>query len=374
MMKVLIDDEAFIIQKYGGVSRIFSEILSRLVNCKNTQLLFYNFYSENEYLNALGFNGISPYLKNLNFPLKGKIIRFISRFFSNPFTIKNIKSANADIFHSSFYSDYYLNSLQNNSKIKFVFTIHDLIHELMPEVKGNADLAANKKNNLLRADHIIVVSESTKKDLLKFYPFVDKNKITVIHLANSLTNESEKVINLPEKYLLFVGERRGYKNFNLFIEAFNAFSLIHPDYKVVCTGSMSFSSSEIHLFKKLNLQQKIFHFKCNDKQMRYIYEKSKMFVFPSLYEGFGLPVLEAFACKTPVILSNSSSLPEVGDTAALYFNPQSEIELTNKMLLLANDQNLCNELVEKGINRLNDFSWDKHFESTYSIYNSLFYE
>jgi len=373
IMKVLIDDEAFIIQKFGGVSRIFSEILKRLIKCDN-QLIFYNFYSENEYLNALKLNGIKPFLKNFQFPLKGKLIRSINRFFSKPFNIKNIRYGNVNVFHSSFYSDYYLKELERNKNVKFVFTVHDLIHELMPEVEGNSNLANIKKKNLKRADHIIVVSESTKSDLLKVYPFVEKNKISVIHLANSLPIEKEKVSGLPDKYVLYVGERRGYKNFIFFINAFVPFSLVYPDYKIVCTGSMNFSNSEIKLFENLNLLSKIFHFRCNDKQLRYVYENSTMFVFPSLYEGFGLPILEAFDCKTPVLLSNTSSLPEVGKDAALYFNPQIESELTNNMLLIANNQNLRNELIENGKKRLKDFSWDLHFKNTYSIYNSLHFE
>lgn len=369
-MNIFIDDEAFIIQRFGGVSRIFAEIIKRLRLENSCNLFFCNFYSENEYLIKLKLNGFYPVLVNYNFPLKGKFVRFISRAISRPWFLFQLKKEKRGVLHSSFYSDYYLNLFKRNKSLKLVFTVHDLIHELMPDVPGNKRLISIKQKNLLCADHIIVVSESTKKDLLRFYPFVQENKVSVIHLANSLPEKSCKM-NIPKKFVLYVGERKGYKNFEMFVSAFSKLSNLFADIELVCSGSFSFTKDEINRLKVLNIENKVHHYKCSDEQLKYLYENALFFVFPSHYEGFGIPVLEAFASKVPVILSNKSSLPEVGSNAALYFDPNNEDELLDKMVLLYTDIALRNRLVNLGTERLKDFSWDKHYQLTLSIYQNL---
>lgn len=368
-MNILIDDEAFIIQRYGGVSRVFSELIKRITKDKNQNLFFSNFYSENEYLIDLGLNGIKPYLLNMQFPLKGKLLRAICRTINRSVELKIISQNKVDIFHPSYYSNYYFPSLEKTSKTKLIFTVHDLIHELMPKEKGNSEIASIKKQNLLRASEIIVVSQSTKNDLLKIYPFVKKEKVTVIHLASSFTIESQEVKGLPSLFVLFVGERRGYKNFTTFLNAFSKLVECLPKINLVCTGSQSFSNEEKDLFLKLNIKEKVLHIKCSEKELKYIYEKALMFVFPSLYEGFGIPILEAFESNVPVVLSETSSLPEVAGDAAVYFNPKDENDLFCKMLLVANNFKLRNDLIVKGKKRLKDFSWEKHYNSTIEVYN-----
>lgn len=370
-MRILIDDEAFIVQRFGGVSRIFAELIRYFKTTPDVKLEFFNFYTENEYLLQLKVTKHPSYFREYHFPLKAKTVRAISRFFSHPFTLKAIRDGRVDLFHPSYYADYYLPAIRKQQNIKLVFTVHDLIHELMPEAIGNNRLADMKRKNIERADHIITVSESTKKDLLKQYPFVDTNNVSVIPLAQSLPDKSVTVQGLPEKYILFVGERRGYKNFSLFLKAYARFCEINPDVHLVCTGSLSFSDGEKKQMEELQLTTQIIHRRCNDGELRYIYEQALLFVFPSLYEGFGIPVLEAFACKTPLLLSNTSSLPEVAGEAALYFDPTDENDLLQKMVQLSTDETLRKKLIEKGSERLKEFTWDKHIQSTLSVYRNL---
>lgn len=372
-MRILIDDEAFIVQRYGGVSRIFSEIIKRIRVQKNVLLFFYNFYSENAYLLPLKLSQLSPFLSEYHFPLKGKILRKVCRLVSHSYTLKTIKNDCVDIFHPSYYADYYLPVLKQHKRIKLVFTVHDLIHELIfPESKANISLALKKKKNILSADHIITVSHSTKKDLLKYYPTVKEENVTVIHLAHSFDIPSCEVKNLPEQYVLFIGERRGYKNFTLFAKAFSRFRKTNTKISLVCTGNLSFSASERSLLKELDILECTIHIRCTDSELKYLYEKALMFVFPSLYEGFGIPLLEAFACNTPVIASNSSSLPEVAKDAALYFNPSDETDLLNQMQLLYNNPVVRKDLIDKGQKRLLDFSWEKHYKATLDVYYKLY--
>jgi len=370
-LKILIDDEIFLYQRFGGVSRIFTEIIKSVKSNKDYDLNFSCLYSENEYLQNESFVKLPAYLENYNFPLKGKIIRGITKAISHPKVIGAIKNNSIDLFHPTFYSDYYLKELNANPNIKFVFTVHDLIHELSENNKHYSQIADIKRRNLLRANHIIVVSENTKKDLLKFYPFVDEKKVSVNYLSQSLPATEELIDDLPDKYILFVGVRDGYKNFEVLANAFSKIKDKYPGISLFCTGSAGFSSSEKSKFTELGIQNLVIHKKLTDAQLKYAYRKAKMFVFPSKYEGFGMPILEAFYSKTPVILSNSSCLPEIGAEAALYFNPTNEQELQAQIETILNNESLRKELTEKGLQRVKIFSWQKHVEETLRIYEML---
>ncbi|MFN4083717.1 MAG: glycosyltransferase family 4 protein [Bacteroidia bacterium] len=369
-MKILFDDEIFFRQRYGGVSKIFSLLLQNLSNDKDFDILFKNFYSENEYLIGLNLNGVEPVLKNKNFPLKGKIIRAIGAYYGHAFVNKILKQQKADIFHPTFYSNYFFKSLSN--KTKLVITIHDLIHEKFSSNQHYRNLAKIKMQNIKQADAIVTVSENTKKDLLEIYPFTNPNKIYVNYLAEDISGITAKPIkNLPEKYILFTGERRGYKNFNVLVKAFAIVAKKHADLFLFCTGSLPFTADEIKMFKNLNIENKVIQQSLSIGELKYAYNSAKVFIFPSKYEGFGIPVLEAFACKVALIISNCGSLPEIAGDACLKFNADDELELSHQIINVLEDKNLSNSLIEKGTERLKLFSWQKHIQQTKNLYLSL---
>jgi glycosyltransferase involved in cell wall biosynthesis len=370
MLRLLIDDEIFIYQRFGGVSRIFSELLKRLPHERDIDLNFASTYSENEYLNELKRTQYPPFLKNFSFPLKGKILRTLLKFINHKQVVKQLGSGKIDVFHPSFYEDYYVNVLQN-SPTKLVFTVHDLIHEKFPSNGSDKRMAQKKAANIALAQRIIVVSEHTKKDLLAQYPSVNPAIISVIYLSHSLPVLSEPIEGLPDKYILFVGERAGYKNFKQLLEAFAEVSILHPDLHLFCAGSRPFSATEKAFLAQAQLEQKVKQQPLSEKQLKYAYENALLFVFPSLYEGFGIPILEAFASKTPVLISNRSSLPEVAQGAAQLFNPDEPGDLSKQLKSLLNDVNLRQHLIELGSNRVKDFSWEKHYAKTLEVYHSL---
>lgn len=367
-MRILIDDEIFIYQRYGGVSRIFSNLIRALKSDSEFELLFSAFYSENEYLENIQKAQIKPYLKNLHFPLKGKLLRFILKKISHKKTIDQIQTGNIDIFHPSFYSNYYINAIIQTPNIKLVYTVHDLIHERFPHSKDYRNIAHYKSENIRLAKQIIVVSENTKKDLLLYYPEVNPEIIHVNYLYASLPKQAEIINDLPNEYVLHIGERSGYKNFNTLLDAFARLRQVYPNLYLVCSGSRPFSRLELLKFKQLGISNFVIRKAVNEKQLVYLYQNAKIFVFPSTYEGFGIPILEAFECRTPCILSRSSSLPEVADDAALYFNPEDSSELYMQMKYLLSNENIRIELIDKGIERLKYFSLDKHIETTKAIY------
>ncbi len=363
-MKILIDDEIFIRQRFGGVSRIFIELIKAATNFPNIDLQFANNYSENEYLQQAKLSKLRPFLKELNFPLKGKLTRLIVGGLSHTHTNELLKKGDIEIFHPSFYSDYFFESLPKQTKL--VFTLHDLTHE------KNSDLLSKvKERNLKRADHIIVVSAQTKEEMEHYYPFTKSKSVSIIHLAQNLPVQSQIVPHLPANYLLFVGERGAYKNFEVVLAAYKILVQKEPSLYLVCCGGQNFSKTEKLKFKGANIANKVLHYKLNDAQLKYVYEKALVFIYPSLSEGFGIPILEAMSCQTPTLLSNIPVFREVAEKAALFFEPHKAQELAQQIETIRANLLVQTELKELARQRIKLFSWEKHIAKTYHVYNSL---
>jgi glycosyltransferase involved in cell wall biosynthesis len=249
-----------------------------------------------------------------------------------------------------------------------VFTVHDLIHEQTPNNAHYTQMAKIKEENLKVASQIIVVSEHTKKDLLKIYPFVNPELINVIHLAQSLPKQGKKPNYIPDNYILFTGERGGYKNFVSLLHAFAIISKINHELHLYCAGSFPFSKEELHLAKQLNIHKKLHHARLSDEELRYVYQNAKLFVFPSTYEGFGIPMLEAFNAGTPVVANNATSLPEVGGDAAFYVDANNTNELVQAISEVVSNENLRKQLIEKGLKIEQQFTWQNHINHTLQVY------
>jgi glycosyltransferase involved in cell wall biosynthesis len=276
-----------------------------------------------------------------------------------------------DIFHPTYYDPYFLKFLDVKP---FVLTIYDMIHDIYPEMFSSRDRTAERKKLLAqKATRIIAISENTKRDIIRFFD-IDENKIEVIYLANSI-NPSESTddinIDLSKKYILFVGSRSGYKNFNLFIEAISTLLVEDAELNVVCVGGGNFKEMEKEKFKKLNIINKIFQYAANDYILAYLYQKAIAFVFPSLYEGFGIPILEAFSCGCPVIASDASSLPEVAGDAATYFNPKDKLSILDSTQQVIYKKDLRMQLLNKGYQRIKQFTWKKTAHQTKKLYEGI---
>ncbi len=371
-MRVIYDDEIFFRQPFGGVSKIFATLIKAAKSTAQIDLCFKNYYTENEYLLNLNLNTLPPYLKGKNFPLKGKMVRFAAGTVSHAYVNKVISQNKPAVFHPTFYSNYFFNALQKANQTKLVFTMHDLIHEKFAYNKHYRNIANVKAENLKRAHAIITVSEHTKNDLLNIYPFVNPNMVIVNHLAESISNiQAAEIPSLPEQYILFVGERDGYKNFSVLLQAFSIIAGSFPNLKLFCTGNSALSALHQKQISDYGLLHRVIKQTLSVNQLKTAYSNAAAFVFPSLYEGFGIPILEAFACQTPVVASNSSSLPEVAGNAALLFEPTQANDLAEKLLRLLHDDNLKQDLVAGGNKRLQYFSWQKHIDKTFEIYKQL---
>jgi len=324
-------------------------------------------YSNNYYLKELDNLPYKTFFKRHSFKGKYRLLNIINKKISE----KYISKGDYDLFHPTYYDPYFLDFLNGKP---FVLTILDMIHEIFPEIFPLKDKTSERKKLLAqKAAKIIAISENTKRDIIKFLG-IGENKIEVIYLGNSLKIKKDiKTINIkiPEKYILFVGSRRGYKNFELFIEVISP--LINDDNKlnIVCAGGGKFNNKEIEKLKNLKIKDKVFYYSGSDSILAYLYQKAVAFIFPSLYEGFGIPVLESFASGCPVICSKTSSLPEVAGDAVIYFDPTDKLSMLNSIKKVIYDDELRKQLMDKGIERVKEFTWKKTAEKTKKIYEEI---
>jgi len=266
---------------------------------------------------------------------------------------------------------------------KSIATIHDLTLHFFPGNKLNKPwhrLAYHLafKRTINHASRLITVSKHTASDLNRLYPQT-KNKTTTIHLGvksdfhkNDYPNISAKY-SLPQQYLLYAGNWREHKNIPALIKAF---AILKKEYtykgSLVLTGKTRPHHQDIpELVTKLNLHDVIFVGDVDSQDLPSLFHYAEAFVFPTLYEGFGLPALEAMYTNTPVVASKCTCLPEVCGDAAQYFNPNSPEDMAKQINQVITTPSLKQELIKKGKQRVNQFSFATMAQLTHQIYNQL---
>ena len=309
-MRILFDYQSFD-QRYGGVSRYHYELMKGLVYEKQ-EVEISTIFSECEYLLSDESIRVLNLLSKKKF--KGRFrINEILQSINQLYSIHHIRKGNYDIFHPTYYSPYFLKSL----KKPFVITVHDFVHEKFDSENKNE--IENKKLLIQKSDKIIAISENTKLDIISYYS-VPVEKITVIyHGFKKLENHSE-IENIYGNYILFVGKRVEYKNFFRFLLAASQIMQEDSTLNLVCTG-YPFSKNELNFIDNLHISDRVVVVSANEQVLNSLYKNAHVFVYPSLYEGFGMPILEAFANNCPMCISNTSCFPEIARDGALYFDP-----------------------------------------------------
>lgn len=361
-MRVLYDHQAFTIQEYGGISRYFYELTSQFQSAQ--EVIVYNslLFSNNEYIREGKIIHSTPFFKSIKLQRKIETMNLLNELRS-----KSIyKQSNFDLFHPTYYDPYYLNL---KSKKPIVITFHDIIHEKYKTYDHRT--LAHKRKVLNRADKIIAVSLSSKNDLIEYYG-IPLDKVSVIHLASSIVSSSDSIVNSKsEEYLLFVGGRGDYKNFLFFTKSIATLLLRKPYLYLYCVGGGEFTKEEQKLFQELKIQNRVKLFPGSDENLRKYYTHALAFFFPSIYEGFGIPLLEAMNCGCPIGASETSSLPEVAGKAALYFNPTDKDSILSVAETLVSKQAVRTDLIRNGFERARDFSWQQTARQTHDVYNDL---
>ena len=380
-MKLLYDHQIFTWQNYGGISRYFCELMSQFDPDTGVDFRLALRYSQNEHLHQNPqlnrfWTQRKDFFSDSRFfsALQKKIhINVLNHIFNNQReSIKQLKGQDFDLFHPTYYDPYFLKHL---GKKPYVLTIYDMIHEIFPDAFDKNDLTRNRKKTLAdNAKQIIAISDNTKKDIVKYLD-IPEDKIQVIYLADSLSQMKNAEfsyvpgsIRVPKHYLLYIGNRSGYKNFSFLIDGLFPVLKKNADLHIVCAGGGYFSNSEKKMIRNMNMVTRIHHYPADDATLQCLYKKAYAFIFPSLYEGFGIPVLEAFSFGCPAMLSSASSLPEVGGDSALYFDPLDRTSLTNAVERILSNGTLRKNLIIKGFERSKLFSWEKTASMTKKVY------
>ena len=367
-MRILIDTQAFSLQTHGGISRFYTELF--LFIKKKVKVSFPLYYSENEHLKAYGIENFraSFFLKYKILPKRYsvEILKKKNRWR----TVELLSSGKIDLFIPTYYDPYFLNYLNNTP---YVLTVYDMIHEIFPEYYTYDEITVPNKRLLIeKASKIIAISQNTKNDILRFYPSIPESKIEVVYLSQSIPKLKKiksdfKYFN--EKYVLYVGNRLGYKNFIWLINNISSW-LLSKNIKLLCVGA-EFTKDETNLIENLGAKNYIFQCKSLDEDLFNFYKNALAFIFPSAYEGFGIPVLEAMSCGCPVVLPKLSSFPEVASEAGVYFdldNPETLIYALNE---LSNNDTFRQSIIMKGYINEQKFSWKKTADECLKIYYSV---
>ncbi len=352
------DEQIFAIQRYGGISRLFYELAKQFTLSPElgVELLPVNAPIVNRYV--IDDPTLMSALKTTE---ANSSVRALATYFSH-----RTNARGAEIVHNTFYLPH---GLAGAKGAKRIVTIHDMIPELLPKTRRRLDLLTMKRRYVDQADHIICVSAATRGDLIRLYPEVTA-PISVVHhgVDPVFTPNVPKWSDLPEQYVLFVGNRGQYKDADILIQAFAQFAKQVPDVTLLFVGGGEFTARENKLMNSLRVSRSVQQRSLPDAEMSSAYGNALFTVFPSRFEGFGLPALESMASGTATILANATSLPEVGGEAALYFESGDVNDLAQHMLTLASDPVLRTNLAKAGIAQAEKFSWVKCAQQTAEVY------
>ncbi|MBC8154935.1 MAG: glycosyltransferase family 4 protein [Bacteroidetes bacterium] len=370
-MQILFDHQTFRNQRYGGISLYISNLINGINqdSTNSAQLTIPDF--DNENLPKPAASSTWDYMNVWRMmPVKGRRI-------SNVFSLYALCANPYDVFHATYYDTYFLKGIARNKP--WTFTYHDMTHEVLggrfPGLTADHKLLHNKDQLAQTAPIVITISELTKQDIVNHHQ-IDPAKIRVIHHGNPyeqlvLNNEpTASPFDFP--YLLFVGNRWAYKNFSLCVDALAPLLRRHSIH-LVCAGGGSFTKAETTLLAQNGVTGLVHHQAIRNGDLPYLYQHAVAFIFPSLYEGFGLPILEAFSCRCPCVLSNAGALPEVaGSEAAIYFDPDDVDSIATAVeTVITGSDTLRNRLITEGTARLRLFSWQKTIDETVDVYRQL---
>jgi glycosyltransferase involved in cell wall biosynthesis len=351
-VKILYDGQIYADQTTGGINRYFTNIITRLPDDTLPTLTASHrsnksYYPTHPNLQLQEFPNFRPY--RIAHSLRSYYLRW-----------RNEGQA-FDIFHPTYY-------------FLLVITVYDMIHELFAEYMDATATIQAKQAAIHAADVIICISESTKNDLLKYVPSVE-SKIVITHLASEFSSEwayGTEVVPI-QPYFLYVGSRaKAYKNFDTLLCAFSKAASVNPDL-LLCVVGAPFNAEEQQQIAELNLIDRIQHYHhASDTHLAKLYRCSVAFVYPSLYEGFGIPPLEAMACGAVVVAANSSSIPGVVGDAGILFEPKAVEDLADILLELVDSPSQRDRLIVKGYERNKQFSWGKTAAETLKVYRTLY--
>jgi glycosyltransferase involved in cell wall biosynthesis len=366
MLRVLFDDEIFSTQFEGGVSRYLTQLIEGLPAQGVTPVLPFALTCNRHLAESPAFPGWHlP-----RFAGSRRLLRTLNGRRSRA----ALGLGRYDIWHTTWYDTRMLARVRAQSTRKIVTTVYDMTPEIMPEAirPGIGNPHDGKLAMVGAADLIVAISASTKADLLRFTD-VAADRVRVVHLGvgdGMLWRPDEsRPAGLPDRFLLFVGKRGGYKNFAGVAPALASLLGDTPDLHLVCIGGGPMTPAELAPFAAA--ADRVRQIQADDRTLAWCYAHAAAFLFPSRYEGFGLPILEAFINRCPTVLAERSCFPEIGGEAALYFDPDQPDRLVEQLGRLIADADLRRTLGEAGALRARDFTWAHTVRAHAALYREL---
>ncbi|MBF8458270.1 glycosyltransferase family 4 protein [Kaistella sp. G5-32] len=383
-----------------GIFRVAYEMFKQFFRSKEVELLYSNFnFNDHRSTESKIEKFFSDHSVETRFVNQCKRVKFIPfrkeklfRLWYEKNGIRNYKItynkeiiSEANIYHSFYYPIH--RSLDDYPHVKKVVTVHDLIPILFPQYNDNTELLKETVKSIGKYNYAICVSENTRQDLLKYAPDLDPKKIFVALLAASPEIfypckdpikfiEVKEKYNLPDQYFLSLSTLEPRKNIDFLIRSFIKMITTHKisDMKLVLVGSKGWDYNKIFEEHEKAEQLKdriIITGRIPDEDLASIYSGANSFYYMSLYEGFGLPPLEAMQCGVATVTSNTSSLPEVVGDAGIILDPTDENSLSETMWNFYSDENLRKTYAQKAIERAKEFSWEKTMQQHLNIYNQI---
>lgn len=366
-VRLLVDHQAFSLQNYGGITAYYEWLLPRLKKYG----IYYNlslFISSNYQISKIK----NHLFLNISDSIVRQYVKYVYFLLNSFYTFLQMKFTDYDIFHATYHEPYFLRFLSDK---KLVVTIYDCANEGIGSMeKWTKRIIENRKKLINRADCVIAISNEVKKDIIKYYN-VDSNKIKVIYLFGPLGSNKLvgiKKVSESDRFVLYIGTRGFNKNFELFVKAYQKFNIMYPDIKLVCLGGGKFTDKELTLFEKLNITQKIsWKYIITDKDAVDYLQAASMFVYPSLNEGFGVPIVNAFVCGCPVVASDLEVFKETFDGAFVSFKSKSIRSLVNAMDKVLKNPKIIYENKLKGYQYVNKYTIERMVKETANVYKSL---
>jgi glycosyltransferase involved in cell wall biosynthesis len=370
-LRVIFDAQIFCHQRFGGVSRYICSMALEMQRMAGVIPLIVAPFHFNEYLEQLPSSLV-----------QGRRVRWLEGRSALAYGLSMLpgkiaaRAFKPDVVHNTYYFP-----IKPPTGARGIVTIYDMIHERYPKYFAASPLVTRlKAASVAAADHVICISESTRHDVLATYD-IPQERVSVTHLGfnplgSLLTGETSsdfkvRVLGADAPYLLYVGSRVNYKNFGGLLDAYSASTFLRNNFFLLCFGGGALTGAERAAIAKAGVEDRVMYLGGSDAVLAACYAHASLFVCPSFYEGFGIPVLEAMSLDCPVACSNLSSLPEVAGDAASLFDPADRDSIRGALESVLESPSAASALKERGRIRRQLFSWRSCAENTIDIYRRV---